>query len=196
MNLFLPILALVGSLTVPFSQPSTSLQTGMTYSTRNTGLIQLEHKAAYPSAELKRVKIADTASDSRLVKLQAFLKKHNSPLASHAPLIIQLADSYQIDWSLIPAIAGVESTFCKRIPFRSFNCWGWQNGKTRFGDYPQALETVTRTLKTRYYDKGRSTPERIAPVYAPPSSTWAGKVRFLMEKIENYHPTKEEINKV
>lgn len=126
-----------------------------------------------------------TKTDQRDSRLRRFLSKYNSPLISYSKFIVLLADKYEIDWRLVTAIAGVESTFCRAIPYNSYNCWGWKNGKHAFSGYTEALEKVSKTLGTRYYGRGLDTPEAIAPVYAPPSSTWARNVRFFMNRIED-----------
>ena len=122
--------------------------------------------------------------DERIIKLQKILTRHNSPLLPHANLIVWTSDKYQIPWTMIVSIAGVESTFCKHIPSNSYNCWGWNNGKTKFKDYPEAIETVSKTLKASYFDRGLNTPERISRVYAPPSSTWGKNVRYFTNLLE------------
>jgi hypothetical protein len=127
---------------------------------------------------------ASPKMDIRRVKLERYLKNHNSDLSEHTNHIIDLADRYDLPWTLVPAIAGVESTFCQHIPAASYNCWGWNNGGTAFADYPEALETVSHALKTHYIDRGMDTPEAMSHVYAPPSTTWAGKVRHYMNEIE------------
>ncbi len=124
-------------------------------------------------------------ADLRANHIRNFLVKYNSPLVPYSRYIVDLADKYEIDWKLVVAISGVESTFCKAIPYNSYNCWGWKNGKHSFDGYPDALEKVSKTLGNRYYQRGLDTPETIAPVYAPPSSTWAGNVRFFMNLLQD-----------
>lgn len=123
--------------------------------------------------------------DARIIRLKNFLNIYHSPLLPYAELIVSSADKYNIPWSIVVSISGVESTFCHKHPFNSFNCWGWQNGATRFQDYSQAIETVSRELKEHYWSRGLDTPEEIGRIYAPPSKTWAGKVRRFMYLIEN-----------
>ncbi len=125
--------------------------------------------------------------DEREIKLAMYLASHKSELLPYAHDLIETSDRYDLPWTLIPAISGVESTFCKRIPYQSYNCWGWRNGAHQFESYPAAIEIVGKTLRTRYFNRGYVTPERIAPIYAPPSTTWGGNVRFFMNKIEQ-HP--------
>ena len=124
--------------------------------------------------------------DSRVEKLETFLLSHNSPLAKYSDKFVEVADKYNIDWRLIPAITGVESTFGKRIPQSSYNAYGWANGKYRFSSWDESIEVVGKTLREKYYNKGTPTINLIARRYAPPSSTWAGNVKYFMAKIDEY----------
>lgn len=134
------------------------------------------------------LKSADIKADFRVVKLQAFLAKYDSPLTSYAQVFIDVADEYQIDWKLLPAITGVESTFGKQIPYNSYNAYGWANGNYAFKSWGESIEIVSKALKEKYLDRGLDTPYKIGPVYAPPSKTWGGKVNFFMQKIEDFDP--------
>jgi hypothetical protein len=141
-------------------------------------------EVAQASASVK-IEVAET--DPRIVQLTEFLEFHRSPLATHAATFVKTADLYELpDWRLVPAISGVESGFGTHIPFNSYNAYGWANGTYAFENWDQSIELVTKTLKEKYINRGRDTVEKIAPVYAPPSITWAGKVRFFMRKITEY----------
>lgn len=124
--------------------------------------------------------------DIRVKKLEYFLERHNSSLSLYKDVIIKAADDYQLPWTLVTAIAGVESGFCRSIPMNSYNCWGWNNGKFFFQDYQDGIQTVSKNLRLKYFDRGLDTPEKMSYIYAPPSKSWATKVRHLMEQIENY----------
>jgi hypothetical protein len=117
--------------------------------------------------------------------LRNFLMSHNSPMADYANNFIYCADKYNIDWRLVPAIAGVESTFGKRIPANSYNAYGWNNGKYSFDSWTDSIEVVSKALRENYYDKGATSIDRIARRYAPPSNTWNWKVKYFMYKIDN-----------
>lgn len=130
----------------------------------------------------------DNQADNRAMIVQDYLTNHNSALTPYAEYIVKTADEHQIPWSLVVAISGVESTFCKHIPGGSSNCWGWNNGATYFKDYKEAIFIVSKTLKDKYFDRGFDTPEKIAPIYAPPTPSWGGKVRFFMNQLENHTP--------
>jgi len=148
-----------------------------------------EDNVSYSSAQLLNTKTQTaTDKDERITAVRNFLKRYNSALEPYSELIVKKADEHGIDWTLAVSISGVESTFCKRIPYNSFNCWGWENGQSYFKGYTEALEIVSKSLG-RYYRKGLNTPEKIGPVYAPPSKTWAKNVRFFMNKLKaDYSP--------
>lgn len=126
--------------------------------------------------------------EARVEVLEEFFKRYNSPLSAYANHIVEQADRYSIDWRLIPAIAMQESTLCKKIPKDSYNCWGFgiYNGKiTRFSDYKEAIEVVTKTLAQDYKeDRGLENPYEIVTRYTPGSTTWADKVTLVMTRIE------------
>lgn len=147
--------------------------------------VQAEDKHTESSAKLKPESVAIGKIDNRPGKLKTFLTKYNSPLAEYEQYIVTVSDAYNLPWSIITAISGVESTFCQHIPSESYNCWGWNNGNYRFLDYEDALYTVAKTLRFNYFDKGLLNPYLINPVYAPPSKVWGEKVARFMSEIEN-----------
>ena len=61
-----------------------------------------------------------TALDGKTELLRQYLEWQNSPLASHASTFIEVAEKYNLPWTLLPAICGRESTFGKKIPENSF----------------------------------------------------------------------------
>jgi hypothetical protein len=138
--------------------------------------------------ERSRYSASVTEKDIRVKNLERYLSKHKSPLYPYARIIVSEAEQNGIDYRLIPAIAMVESTLCRTIPNDSHNCWGWgvYGGKvTRFTSYLHAIQTISRGIREKYYDKGRDTLEEIAPVYNPNTpGQWRGKVERIFRHIE------------
>ncbi len=126
--------------------------------------------------------------DIRIANLKYFFRKYNSVLYDKADYFVQTADKYEFDYRLLPAIAMQESGLCKYIPVNSHNCWGWgiYDGKvTRFDSYEDAIETISKGIKTYYIDKGLTTPEQIMRKYTPPSNgSWAYGVNTFLNIIE------------
>lgn len=128
------------------------------------------------------------AGDARPEIVRQYLQRYQSPLLPFADQIVQLSDKNGIDFRLIVSIAQCESNVCKKIPEGSYNCWGFENGATKFSSWEHALERVAKTLKDGYIDKGLVTPEQIMPKYAPPSvakgGPWAKCVNQFLQEME------------
>jgi len=128
------------------------------------------------------------AADNRPDLIRQYLNKYNSPLYPYADYIVTTSDQYGIDYRLIVSIAQCESNVCKKIPYNSYNCWGFGNAKTRFESWEHAINYVAKTLKEDYYDLGLTTPDLIMPKYVPPSvakgGPWAKCVNQFMSEIE------------
>jgi len=146
--------------------------------------VRAEEPVSDASASIKRN--YGNAFDYRVGNLRTFLGKYNSPLTEYAEEFVSFADIYGLDYRIVPAITGVESTFGKRIPSNSYNAYGWANGEYRFTSWGNSIEHVSMTLRTKYIDKGAPTIAKIAKRYAPPSVTWGGKVNFFMNKIDTF----------
>ena len=143
-----------------------------------------ENAEAGESAVPKFKDTTKTVFDYRVYTLRKFLNQFNSPLTPYSQEFIKEADENGIDYRIVPAIAGVESTFGKQIPFNSYNAYGWANGNSSFKSWPDSIKTVTKTLKVNYVDRGATSIDKIAKIYAPPSKTWGGNVQYFMGKID------------
>src|SRR3989338_10148217 len=76
-----------------------------------------------PNRELVQPELQIKEADERTRILADYFAKYNSPFEYHAQDFIDAADEYDVDWKLVPSIAGVESTFGKRT--YGYNAWGW-----------------------------------------------------------------------
>lgn len=138
---------------------------------------------------IPEISFSATAADGRMYIIKNYLHQYDSPLEPYAGLLVDTSDKYALDYRLMVAIAQQESNLCKKIPVESYNCWGfgiYGDLITRFTSYPQAIDTVARSLKRDYLDQGLRTPEEIMAKYTPPSlgkgGPWAKAVnQFLTE---------------
>ena len=122
--------------------------------------------------------------DRRVIVLENYLVNHDSPLSPYAQDFIEAADYYGIDWRLIPAITGIESSFGKHMPYNSYNAYGWNGGDYQFKSWNDSIWHVAEVLKTKYFDRGAKSIPQIARIYAPPSTIWAGAVIHFTTEIE------------
>jgi hypothetical protein len=151
--------------------------------------------ASQPEADQSATLVVfEVQADDRIAKLRGYLASFHSPLVNKAPHFIAEADRFFLDWKLVPAIAGLESTYGKRLPRGTFNAWGWgiptpQHRGIAFSDWENGITTVTEGLRTNYVDRGASSIEQIGRRYAS-SPTWAVRVRHIMADIDHYTPRK------
>ncbi len=131
------------------------------------------------------------SGDARGVIVSDFLKRHKSPLDPpeyFGEYFVSLADQYDIDYRLLPAIAMQESNLCKKIPENSFNCLGFgvhSKGTLKFESYEANFERAARELKKNYIDRGLTTPEKIMTKYTPHSNgSWANSVNQWIAEME------------
>jgi len=130
------------------------------------------------------------AADERPALLASYLTSKNSPLTAESAVFVREADRLGLNWKLVAAIAGVESTFGKRIPANSYNAWGWgvftgTNDGVHFTSWEDGITTVSEGLKTRYVDRGADTVDKIGRIYAA-SPAWSAKVKWMIGDIEDF----------
>lgn len=130
--------------------------------------------------------LGEQITDMRPILVANFLS--GTPLSPYSKYMVQVADDYQIDYRLIPAIAMKESGGGAAINQATHNAWGFENGSTKFDSWETAINAVGKTLKTRYIAKGLTTPEQIMAVYAPPQmetgGKWAKDINYFFSKME------------
>ena len=135
----------------------------------------------------------EVKSDDRVERLRAFLSSYDSPLAAVADTFINQADKNGLDWKLVAAIAGVESTFGKAIPTGSYNAWGWgvftgaQDG-VHFKDWADGIAQVSEGLRNNYYNRGAITIYDVGWTYAANGSSWGSHVQYFIDKLESFAP--------
>lgn len=145
--------------------------------------------AALPKTE-SSVSDAVEYVDGRAKIVEDFFKGYNAPLAKHSQTFIQVADKYNLNWKLLPAISMQESNGGKRVIKDSFNPFGYgiYGGLvTKFPSWEEAIERVGRGLKEDYINQGLKTPYQIMAKYTPPSlakdGAWAKGVSSFMEEL-------------
>lgn len=149
----------------------------------------VKEKTALASAALVSHAENSQKQDPRVKILEEFLKQYDSPLAPFAATFVREADTYKLDWRLVAAISGLESTFGHYTPYNSFNAWGWGvfgENVIYFASYDEGIATISRELRQRYVNEwGAESVHEIGSYYAT-SPTWAVRVVYFMEKIKEF----------
>ncbi len=128
--------------------------------------------------------------DSRATLVANFLRRYDSPLRPHdewGRKLVAIADDYNLDFRLLPAIAMQESNLCKSIPEDTYNCLGFgihERGQLGFDNFEGGFERAARELKSNYIDIGLTTPAEIMTKYTPASKgSWAESVNQWMAEM-------------
>lgn len=139
------------------------------------------------SAQLvSNIPVKTNALDMRVKALKNVFARHNSPLVDEAANYVKYADMYGVDWKLLPAISGLESSFGLHLHSGSHNAYGWGGGRIYFETWEDGIRVITKALHERYGVGEEADPWSIGPTYAE-STTWAVRVnRFMNEINEEY----------
>jgi hypothetical protein len=123
--------------------------------------------------------------DTRAAKMRVVLTKYNSPMVGLEDVLIHTAEKYGLDWTLMAAIAGTESSFARRMPHECINPYGWGiygSNKLCFKSLKESIEGVASGLANKY---NISSIETIAYTYNKVSTEgWISHTRFFMNKIK------------
>ncbi len=125
-------------------------------------------------------------NDKRVEILNQFFIKKDSPLASSSAYFIETADKYGLDWTLIPAISGMESNFGKSMPKNSNNPFGLGGVHfMKFTTLYKAIEFEGKLLSKQYKLAANNA---IGSIYCPKyecNQNWAVIVTNFSEEILN-----------
>ena len=147
------------------------------------------NQASASSATIKPTESNKVARDYRVKIIENYLKRYDSPMVSNAGDFVFYADKYNLDWRLVLAISGVESTYGKQIPPYSYNGWGWGvygDNVIRFKSWKEGIQTVSQGLREKYMDKwGGENIYEIGSFYAS-SPHWANSVNINYNMIQKF----------
>jgi hypothetical protein len=148
-----------------------------------------QEKASRSSANIKLSDTKIEGFDNRVKIVERYLTKYDSPMVGDAKYFIEYADKYNLDWRLVLAISGVESTYGKQIPPASYNGWGWGvygDNVIRFNSWEDGIRTVSQGLREKYMDKwGGDNINEIGAIYAS-SPHWSNSVNIHLSMIQRF----------
>ncbi len=169
--------------TSPYSARVTPAVAGATTST----MVSEAFNEPAPVPILPPFESSLVSADARPKIIASFLKEYNCPLIpyeKYADKYVEVADKYNLDFRLVPAISMQESNCCKRIPGGSNNCWGYGIYGDQVIVFPSievGIETVAKNLAKNYTSQGLMEPEEIMRKYTPQSKgSWAAGVLHFM----------------
>jgi len=123
---------------------------------------------------------SSTLRDERYDKLESFFQSFACPAPHYVDEYLGAADSYAIDYRLLPVISVVEST-CG-VHERLNNRWGWDSARKGFSSFLTGLHYIARQLSEGRFYRDKSLEEKVR-MYNP-NPQYARLVRKLMLKID------------
>lgn len=153
---------------------------------KSTNLLQNNNVVILSSTKVNTTKsITETIKsekDNRVEKLRIYLESKNSPYSDKADFFVKTADKYKIDYTLLPAISGIESSFGLYLVNGSHNPFGWGGGYIYYDSWEDCIESVAKGIATNYPS---DIPEEIGPIYTPPNYVkWIIAVKQFQKEIK------------
>lgn len=133
------------------------------------------------------------AADSsfRALRMHQILEAYHSPMSGHEEALIASADKYHLDWTLLAAVAGTESSFGLHMPYTRagqpcINPYGWGvygDNLMCFDSYEAAADQVAAGLAKGYNTTSLHT---IARTYNTVSTdAWEAHTQYFIDRIKN-----------
>lgn len=119
--------------------------------------------------------------DTRALQIDNYFKAHKMPLDGYGKQMVEVADKYNLDWRLLPAISVRESSgglhMCKNNPF------GWGSCKITFNSLNEAIETVGYKLANLQVYKDKTTWKKLYYYNGTVIASYPDEVVAIMNKI-------------
>lgn len=143
---------------------------------------------------LESVSSTISTQDARANKIDGVFNRYDCPMTGYGQDFIDAADEYDIPWWIVASIGFHESTCGKKTPTNggeeTFNGWGWGVWGTnayQFDSWEHGINTVTKYMATKFFDKGITNTCDIMKIYTPPSNgSWCKSVDYFGEKFQTY----------
>ena len=128
---------------------------------------------------LSTQQLPDYQQDARLKTLQKFFGKAHCPAQKYSLVFLEAADTYDLDWRLLPSISFIESTGGKAA--KNNNLFGWDSGRAGFDSPAASIDAVGYSLSHSELYRNKDV-DGILATYNP-DSEYAGRVKFVMRQI-------------
>ena len=140
-------------------------------------------------AEVKSAVVAQVKVDDRVSNVDDYFAQNDLPLAGYGQEFVDVADKYNLDYRLLPAIAMRESTGGKHPCWNDEdNIFGWNSCKTKFDSLEQSIDKVgahlageVKSTKSYY---GNKTVWKKLRTYNSVIKPYPDQVISIMNKIE------------
>ena len=123
--------------------------------------------------------VPDVKPDPRIARLETFFRSYHCPAPLHTVEYVRAADSYGLDYRLLPAVS-IRETQCGKTERRRHNHWGFH--QENFASVEAGIEFLARRLTRHPLYRGK-TLEGILFTYNP-LPAYPEEVKRIMLQIE------------
>ena len=118
-------------------------------------------------------------TDLRLPVIRQFFERDGCPASQYAAAFLDVADTYALDWRLLPSLSYVESTGGKAS--HNNNMFGWDSGRAQFASPLEGIYTVGDRLARSGLYRGKSL-DQVLALYNP-DADYGRLVKSVMRRI-------------
>jgi len=129
--------------------------------------------------QIHRTQSPDYRLDPRYAALRQFFDKGSCPASQYAGEFLDVADTYTLDWRLLPSISFVESTGGKAG--RNNNIFGWDSGRAAFSSASACIHSVASSLATSVLYRNKDVDGKLKTYNG--SEGYVRKVKEVMRRI-------------
>ena len=115
-----------------------------------------------------------------MVRLEQFFGRYRCPAPQHIDEYLRAADSYGLDYRLLPALS-IRETHCGIEETRN-NRWGYHPGRQGFASVAAGIDYVARQLADSPTYRGKSLRDKLFTYN--PLTAYPGEVESFMQEIE------------
>ncbi len=127
-----------------------------------------------------RLKAPKSRPDPRIARLAEFFRAYRCPAPHHVEAYLIAADSYGLDYRLLPAIS-VRETTCG-VTEKENNRWGYHPGRQTFPSIEVGIDYVARQLAQNPVYMGKTLIDKLFTYN--PRRTYPVEVMKIMSQIE------------
>ena len=143
-------------------------------------VLGVTNTADAPEPARKPITVLWLSPDVRVARLERFFRKYRCPAPYHVLEYLGAADSYGLDYRLLPAIS-IRETGCG-IAEKENNRLGYHPGQGGFASIEAGIDFVGRRLALHRFYKGKSLQEKLYTYN--PRSAYPDEILRIMQQIE------------
>jgi hypothetical protein len=129
---------------------------------------------------VKPIPVAVSKPDPRAAMLERFFRVYGCPAPHHVAEYLRAADSYELDYRLLPAIS-IRETLCGVGAWQN-NRWGYHPGQQSFPSVEVGIDFVAQVLAEGVHYKGKTLDQKLFTYN--PKTKYPEEVKGIMRQIE------------